>query len=81
MNDSVPAACISKANKCTHGHSCLETRKCGDRDLCEVKYADGQDVLFLCDIAHAECPYRVSFAEGYMCRCPVHYWLHTNKIA
>jgi hypothetical protein len=78
MRIRVPADIIARADKCTHGHSCLETGRCGDKTLCKTHIADGQDILFLSDHQSTNCPYRLPFGEGQICRCPVHYWLHTN---
>ena len=79
MRISVPDDVLARADKCRHGYSCLETGKCGDRKLCKVDVADGQDVLFLEDSHYANCPYRLPFGDGQICRCPVHYWLSINN--
>lgn len=59
--------------RCEHSHACLETGLCGNKPMCEVDYADGQNVLFLKTKDQASCAYRLSFGDGQVCTCPTHY--------
>lgn len=79
MRIKVPADVLARADKCAYNYSCLETGACGDKTMCKVDLADGQDILFLKDRQSANCPNRLPWGEGQICRCPVHYWLRTNN--
>lgn len=78
MQSVVPQSVVDRASKCEHKNSCLTEKRCGTREMCDVRSADGQDILFLCDEENATCKYRVPFGSGQLCSCPVHYWLYTN---
>ena len=64
-----------EAKLCPNDRQCLETGQCGDREECQVWYADGENMLFLASRACVECPYRITWAGYAVCRCPVHYAL------
>ena len=78
-NISTPNDVLKLATKCPHAYSCRETGKCGDQSLCQVEYACGDSVLFLKDRASSQCPYRLSFGERQVCRCPVHIHMRNPK--
>ena len=73
MKIHVSDAVLNETTKCEHFFSCLETGKCGDRELCQAEYVDGERVIFLRDRSDAKCPYRVALGERQLCRCPTHY--------
>jgi hypothetical protein len=66
------------AANCRHGLSCLETGTCGDRALCDVRYANGRPFLILKTTEHADCPYRVPFGGGQVCSCPVRFDIYAK---
>ncbi|GAM07964.1 hypothetical protein OR1_00233 [Geobacter sp. OR-1] len=66
------------APKCQHGHACVETGRCGDRELCKVKRCAGESVLFLEGDVPFVCPYLLSFGYGHLCTCPVHAQLYKS---
>lgn len=68
-----------ETTKCSHNFSCLSTGKCGDRDMCEVEYADGKNMLVLKSKEAASCPYRMSFGTVLMCTCPTHFDIHKQR--
>ncbi|MRR08937.1 hypothetical protein EG831_02370 [bacterium] len=72
----LPADIVAAADRCPHGHGCLEHGRCGGRPLCAVSYADGRNVLVLADEGDADCPYRVRYGAGQVCACPAHYAIH-----
>ncbi len=78
MNMTVPQSVVDSADRCEHNHSCLTERRCGPHEMCDVSEADGRNILFLCAGKDVVCSYRIPFGNGHICRCPVHYWLHTN---
>jgi hypothetical protein len=73
MKYQVPDSVIKQTTKCEHNFSCLETGKCGDKPMCKVDYADGDNVTFLQDKEDAFCSYRVPFGFSQVCTCPTHY--------
>lgn len=79
MKHPVPKSVIEQTTKCQHNFSCLETGKCGDKEMCAVQYADGENVLFLKDKEDASCNYRMSFGYNQVCTCPVHYAIERRQ--
>lgn len=86
MGNHVSEAVRQATTKCAHKFSCLSTGKCGDRAMCQVSYDNGKDVLFLAENADnapppstGDCPYRISYFSGQVCRCPMHYELVMKK--
>ena len=75
----VPESVLAEAKDCPYEISCVSTGKCGDRELCEIESANGKNVLFLTSKEPAQCLFRVLFADGLLCACPVHYWLYQQE--
>jgi hypothetical protein len=76
MKFKVPDQVIEETTKCQNEYSCLGKERSGDRDMCEVSYADGENVLFLKSAGKVLCPYRVSFAFSQVCTCPTHFAIY-----
>ena len=74
MENKIPGSVLSETTKCLHDFSCLKTSKCGDREMCEIEYVAGENILFLASQNTMDCPYRLAFGEGHVCRCPIHYY-------
>lgn len=68
----------ARTRRCGHNFSCLETRKCGERDMCEVEHSIGS-VLLLKTGEPAVCNYRVNFGERQVCTCPIHCEIHAQE--
>ena len=79
MKHQIPDAIIKQATKCQHSSSCLETGKCGDKEMCAVDYTDGENVIFLKDKQEACCSYRMPFGYSQVCSCPVHYAIRRKQ--
>ena len=76
MNVEVSDKVRDETTKCPHDFVCLSTDQCGDRELCDVDYADGKNVLFLSSEHHHFCPYRITFGGREVCTCSTHYAIH-----
>ena len=76
MEYRVPDEIMLEADKCPYDFSCLSSRKCGDRKMREVRWADGKNVLFLNTEKRIDCPYRMMFGFGQICTCPVRFATH-----
>ena len=76
MRHQVSQRVIDETTGCPHGLVCLDTGKCGDRPMCEVKSTSGHCFLVLKSRDYRPCPYRVPFGYAVFCRCPVHFELH-----
>jgi len=61
---------------CENDYSCLTEKKCGDRDMCDVKHANGEHVLFLDDKEHALCKYRLAYGYNQICTCPTRFAIY-----
>lgn len=61
---------------CESGYSCLTEKKCGNRDMCDVSYADGEFVLFLHDKEDATCKYRLTYGLSQICICPTRFGIY-----
>jgi hypothetical protein len=79
--DPVPDAVKNAASRCPHSFSCVETGMCGDRSLCEVAYADGDNSLVLVSRGKTACPYCTTTPHGHTCVCPVHCHLNSRTAA
>lgn len=69
----VPDHILKATTKCPYKLSCITSKKHGDKPMCEVRAANGKNVLFLKDKEQANCPYRLTFANEQLCTCPTHY--------
>ena len=79
MKNGMPDSVKEKATKCPHALGCLENGRCGERSLCNVAYASGNNLLRLTGNEQFECPYRMSFGYGQICSCPVRWYLDTKE--
>lgn len=68
----IPEEVLKVAVKCPHSFSCLESKKCGEKEMCEIDTTDGNNVLYLKDAEQKTCPYRLKCGFQ-VCTCPVHY--------
>ena len=76
MNIDVPDDVPAEKTECFNNFTCLSQGRCGDRDLCDVEYADGESILFLSSKQPLACPHRVVFAGRQICKCPTHFAIH-----
>jgi len=76
MSLQIPESVLEETKMCPRDFACLATGRCGDPDKCEVSHANGRNVLFLTSKDPLSCPYRISFADSLVCRCPTHYAIH-----
>ena len=76
MGARVPEEVLQDTKKCDQNFACLKTGAC----QCEVEYVVGERVLFLEDRQAVECPYRKTFGDRQICRCPTHYAIHAARI-
>ena len=67
----VPEKVIQQADRCGHGHSCLETGKCGSHPLCKVDSSLSGQISFLNTKDLVVCSYRILFGGRQLCMCPV----------
>ncbi len=79
MHIEIPDSVKQKAGKCPHDFGCLATGRCGDRELCKIERAYGENVLSLASREQISCPYRLAFGRGQLCTCPVRDFLHTEE--
>ena len=73
MPVKVPDDVLKMTTKCLHAFSCLTSGQCYEHKMCEVKYINGTNVMFLKDTQEAVCPYRLRYAFSQICTCPTHY--------
>lgn len=73
MKYDVPVEIIESAAECTRQSACLKNN--GHR-CCPVIETIGSEVLFIDPDANLYCDYRLSFAGGWICTCPVRKHLH-----
>jgi hypothetical protein len=64
------------STNCEHDYSCLTEKKCGNRDMCNVQYANGEYVLFLHDKEHSKCKFRSNITCEQVCTCPIRYEIY-----
>jgi hypothetical protein len=76
MKVEIPDSVRRKVTQCPHDFSCLETGCCGDRNMCEVEYAYGGNVMRLASNEQMHCPYRIAFGNSQLCLCAVREYLH-----
>lgn len=82
MATRVPREVLQRTDRCREKMECLLTGQCGDVEDCAVDYADGLDVLFLKSRRPlARCDYRLQFGDCQVCRCPVHFETHRQRVA
>ena len=79
MNFEVPDEVRAETTKCPNDFACLSTGQCSDRELCDVDYADGKNVLFLSSEQPLFCPYRMTFGGREVCTCPTHFAIHQQS--
>lgn len=79
MEFKVPEEVLQETTRCQHDFSCLKTQQCGNRSMCVVDKISAESILFLNSTEIVICPYRISFGQGQVCMCPVHYYLQKNK--
>ena len=75
---AVPDSILKETTNCPNKFSCLQTAQCGSREICNVQETYGKDILVLKTRESADCPYRLSFGTGMICRCPTHYAIHQS---
>jgi len=75
----IPQKILLAADKCPHQLACTKAGEGQAHQKCQVKYPDGEGILFLAETEHKVCPYRQAFAASQVCRCPVHYHLHQKS--
>ena len=79
MSIIVPKEILDRTTKCPHAFSCLDSGKCGEREMCIVDQADGEDVLLLKSKEAASCTYRIPFGVGQLCTCPTHFYINSQQ--
>lgn len=75
----VPAKVLQQAGKCCHGHSCLQTGRCGDNPMCEVESAHGENVVCVLAAGWPSCSYHLDFGGARYCVCPVRNSIHRQQ--
>jgi len=80
MSFIVPENVLLASLKCTDNYSCLEPHRNGDKPICTVDYAFGENLMFIEALNPEHCPYRISFGQTHICSCPLHYFIHTNCV-
>jgi len=70
---------LAETIMCPSEFTCLKNGQCGDHPMCEVKEADGKNVLVLMRKGKSICPYQVSFGYSQFCTCPTHYAINLRK--
>jgi len=65
-----------KITNCENVFSCLTEGKCGDRDMCDVNYANGEHVLFLHNREQTICKYRSAYGYSQICTCPTRFAIY-----
>ena len=78
MKAEIPDSVRRKVTQCPHDFSCLVSGRCGDRDMCEVEYAYGGNVMRLVSCGQLSCPYCVAYGNSKLCTCAVREYLHTQ---
>jgi hypothetical protein len=76
MKFNIPEKVLKETTNCQNEFACLKYSNpeyLDDHKMCEPKYADGKNVLFLKTKESAVCPYRVSLAFSQVCTCPTHF--------
>ena len=76
MKFTVSEQVLKETTMCETNFSCLESGQCGDKPMCEVAYANGQNLLFLKTKDSFNCLYRVPFGYSQVCRCPARFAIH-----
>ena len=81
MNIEVPDSVRQETTSCPHAFACLATGRCGDREMCKVDHAYGEQVLRLASDVQLSCAYRVAFGYVQLCTCPIRDYLHAMERA
>ncbi len=76
MSFTISEKILNQTVKCEFGFSCLKSRKNEDKPMCDVDYANGQNVLFLKNDDSISCPYQTPYGYGMVCTCPTHFAIH-----
>jgi len=71
----VPGKVIEATIQCPCHFSCLSYEK----NQCEVTSIIDKNALLLKSKEKIDCPYQVVFEEGYICQCPTHFAIYTNR--
>jgi len=78
MQFIVPEHVLLTSLKCTDNYYCLAPHRNGNKPMCKVEYAFGENLMFIEALNSEHCPYRISFGHTHICACPLHYFIHTN---
>lgn len=73
MSFTISENILKQTSRCESDFSCLKSRKCEDKPMCPVDYANGNNVLFLKSDASIPCPYNLPFGYATVCTCPTHF--------
>jgi len=79
MSIVVSQEILDGTTKCPYAFTCLDSGKCGEREMCGVEYANGDNVLFLESKEAASCAYRVTFGFRQLCTCPTHFYIDAHQ--
>ncbi len=79
MSITVSKELLDRTTKCPYAFTCLDSEKCGEREMCRVDYANGENVLFLKSKEAASCTYRVAFGFSQLCTCPTHFYINSQQ--
>lgn len=79
MSIDVPDSIKAQTTSCPDDFGRLTTGRCGDRSICAVDYAYGENVLRLSSAEQPSCPYHVAFEYSQLCTCPVRAYLDSMK--
>jgi hypothetical protein len=77
----VAAQILEQTTKCRHDFSCLRSGQCGDKPMCGVETAHGEDVLCVSAADWLSCPYHQDFGGAKYCVCPVRCAIHQQQTA
>ena len=69
-NDSIKRTAICHGNfNCLNGNG--NSKHCGDKPLCPVTFALGEDMKFVDYNGSLGCNYYMNYGNGFICNCPV----------
>ena len=80
MHNKISNTILLNTTMCNSEFSCISSEHCRDTPMCEMDYADGENILFLKTRASKSCPYRLPFGNQQLCTCPVHYALMKKPV-
>ena len=75
MTFNVSEQVIQATTRCPCHFSCLSFEK----KQCEVISIIQKNELLLKSKEKIDCPYQVSFEDGFVCKCPTHFSIYTNR--